>query len=89
MIVDLGIYIFSLLIDTVSFFLPAFSVWPQGLLDGLTYFANSLAVFNFILPIDTFFQALDYFVGFESAYFTVKILLKFIGFFRKSSALTI
>lgn len=89
MLVDLAIYIFSLLINVIAFFLPVFDVWPSTLLTGLEYFTQSLAKFNFILPVDTLFSALTFLITFETFYFSTKILLMFVGFFRKSSALKI
>jgi hypothetical protein len=89
MIVDLLIYVFSLMIDTIVLILPTWTVWPQSLLDGLNYLAQSMAKFNFILPVDTFFACVQFFILFETLYLTTKILLKFFGFVRKSESLNL
>lgn len=82
MLGDLFFYIISIMIKLAVFVLPSFTVWPQTLIDGLTYIFNALAKFNFILPVDTFFSALLFFIHFNALYLGAKLSLKLINFVR-------
>ena len=82
MLGDLFFNILTMLFNAVAFVLPTFTVWPQTLLDGLTYIFQSFAKFNFILPVDTFFQALLFFIHFSALYLGAKLSLKAINFMR-------
>ena len=82
MIVDVLLIIVSWFIRVLVFILPAWSPWPQDLLDGLTYFFSSLAKLNFLFPIDTLFTIILFVINFEVLYFGAKLLTKVINFFR-------
>lgn len=89
MFVDLGLYLLALMINIISALLPAFDVWPSSVTDGLAYFTLALSKFNFILPVDTLFSAITFFVWFETAYLGIKLIFKIVGFFRKSESLNL
>lgn len=82
MLGDLLFYIIRVVFDAVAFVLPSWEVWPDTLIDGLEYIFQSMAKFNFILPVDTFFTALLWFVHFSALYLTAKISLKAFNFMR-------
>jgi hypothetical protein len=82
MVGDLIFYIITKFFEAIAFVLPSWTVWPQILVDGMQYIFESFAKFNFILPIDTFLQALLWFVHFEALYFGAKLSLKAINFMR-------
>lgn len=86
MITDLLIYILRLIIDTIVFVLPSWTVWPPDLLNGLNYTAQSLAKLNFIFPIDSLFTIILFVITFETLYLSSKIILKVFGFIRGSGS---
>ena len=82
MITNILLYIFASLITLVCWILPKWQIWPSDVLDGITYFFQQLAVFNFIFPIDTVFNVLTFLIYFEVAYFTAKLVMKFFNYIR-------
>ncbi len=82
MITSMIITIFCWLIDAVCFLLPQWQIWPDDLLNGIGYFCGCLAKLNFIFPIDTLFTVIIFVIIFESTYFSSKIVMKVINFFR-------
>jgi hypothetical protein len=89
MIGDLIFFIFTKMIEAVSFILPAFSLWPQTLIDGIGYFFASLMKFNIFFPIGTGIDALVFFLDFSAVYLTAKLSIKVVSFMRGSNALDI
>jgi hypothetical protein len=69
-------------IKVIVFILPKWTLWPQALTNGISYFSASLAKFNFIFPIDTLFDIIKVLMLFEVTYFTAKLILKIFNFFR-------
>jgi len=82
MITTLVLYIFVMLMATLTTLLPEWQVWPSSVITGFEYFLNAIGKLNFILPIDTLFSVLLVVITFETAYFTAKIIVKIINFFR-------
>jgi hypothetical protein len=82
MITDILLNVLTYFIDLICSILPGWQIWPESLLTGLQYFFSKLLIFNFIFPIDTLLLAIIFFVGFESLYFSVKIIMKVFNFFR-------
>lgn len=93
MITDTILYIFGFFIDTTASIATFISfdwhVWPRGVLDGFTYFFQSLMKLNLLFPIDTLLQAILFLVGFLSIFYSVKILLKIINWTRGSGSIDI
>lgn len=75
-------YILTFFISFIVLLLPTWSIWPDSLLTGLTYFFSSLAKLNFIFPIDTLFTVLLFIVNFEILYFSSKLVMKLFNYFR-------
>jgi len=82
MITDLLIYIVSAFIQAITFILPTWTPWPSALLEGLTYFFTNLAKFNIIFPVDTLLTVLAFVINFEVIYFSSKLIIKILNFFR-------
>lgn len=82
MITDIFIYLIRIFIDFVVWLLPTWTVWPTALLDGLTYVFASMAKLNFILPIDSLFAVLLFFIQFEVLYLGAKLVMKLFNFIR-------
>jgi len=82
MIIDIFLYILAWLISVIAFILPTWTFWPEDLLEGLSYFAASLAKFNFIFPVDALFAILIFFVSFEALFFGAKLVMKIFNFIR-------
>jgi len=82
MISDLFLYTVGALINLAQFLLPTWQVWPSGVTDGLTFFAQKMSIFNFILPMDTLMSAIIFFISFEVTYFGAKIIVKLLNYIR-------
>jgi hypothetical protein len=82
MITDIIIFIISSFINLITTILPTWQIWPTAFLDGISYISSQIAVFNFIFPIDTLFTVILFFISFEVAYMTAKIIIKVLNFFR-------
>lgn len=93
MITDMFLYILALVMtlifqisDSIS---AGWSVWPSGVLDGLTYFFQQLMMFNFLFPVDTLFSVIVFIINFEVIYLGVKVLLKLFNWLRGASGIEI
>lgn len=82
MIVTLVLYVLTMLLNMISTILPNWQIWPQSLLDGLTYFFSTLWKFDFIIPVATLFQVILFMVSFEVVYFNAKIIMKVFNYLR-------
>lgn len=82
MITTIFILTLSYFINAICFILPTWQIWPAAFLTGLNYFFSQIAQFNFIFPIDTLFIALRFYISFEVAYFTAKLIMKIFNYFR-------
>lgn len=82
MITTLLLTILYYFVVIICIILPTFQIWPNELLQGLSYFFSSLAQFNFIFPIDSFFEILIFFISFETLYFTANLIMKLFNYFR-------
>jgi hypothetical protein len=67
--------------------LPTWAVWPEALTSGLEYIFSSMALINFIFPIDTLFSVILFIVYFETTFYMVKIFLMIFNYFRGSGKL--
>lgn len=82
MIIDIVLYLIGYLLNFISIILPTWTIWPQTLLDGFSYFASAFARLNFLLPINTLFNCLSFLIGFEATYLSVKLTMKLFNFLR-------
>jgi len=93
MITDMFLYIIALVLtmifqisDSIS---AGWSVWPSGVLNGLTYFFQQMMMFNFLFPVDTLFTVIIFIINFEVIYLGVKVLLKMFNWLRGASGIEI
>jgi hypothetical protein len=93
MITDMFLYIISLVMtmifqisDSIS---SGWSIWPSGVLNGITYFFQQLMMFNFLFPIDTLFTVIVFVINFEIIYLGIKVLLKLFNWIRGASGIEI
>jgi hypothetical protein len=70
------------LMGALGFLLPHYSIWPQPFLDGITYLLSSLAIINFIFPIDAVFYGGNVFFTFLALYYGAKLLSSIFNYFR-------
>lgn len=93
MITDAILYIFGFFLDTIasiaSFISQDWHLWPQPLLDGLTYFCATLMKLDFLFPVGTLLLAVLFLIGFLSVYYSIKILLMVINWARGSGSIDI
>lgn len=82
MIFDLIFYLLGYFFSVIAIVMPKWSIWPQAVIDGFTYFAGIFAKLNFILPVDTFFACLSFLIGFEAAYLSAKLIIKTFNYVR-------
>lgn len=69
--------------------LPTYQVWPQAVIDGITYVAQSFKLLNFIFPIDTLFSVCIFLIGFEAVHMGAKIVTKIVNFFRGADGISV
>lgn len=62
--------------------LPEWQLWPQTLLDGISYIAGAFARLDFILPIHELALLLTAYLNFSAAYVSAKLILKIINYLR-------
>lgn len=89
MIIDILIKILSSFFSLIHYILPNWQIWPDVVLNSLRVFASSLARFDFIFPIKSLFDAIIFYIGFEISYYTVKLIVSTVGFFRGSDNIKI
>jgi hypothetical protein len=92
MITDALIYIFSFVLAFLAFILQAifgtFTIWPSALLDGLTFFFQTLMGLNiFFFPVDTALTVLLWLIRFIVIFFGYKLVKKIFNYFRGADAL--
>ena len=87
MLADLLILVFTVVLQTLVFLLPTWTVWPPDLLTGLTYFLHNAMDLNIIIPglVADFFVVLLFAVRGEAIYFTARGVIKLFNFlFRRT-----
>ena len=89
MVTNILLYSISFLLKQIADILPEWSIWPDEVLAGLYYFFANLAKLNIILPLDVIFDCLLFFINFIVIYFTAKLVLMVINFFRGSGEIKI
>lgn len=82
MILTILFYVLGSIVGFLAEFLPVFSVWPASLTDGIYYFGQQLKLLNFILPIYELSLLAMFVLSFLSYWFTAKIIVMIVNFFR-------
>lgn len=89
MIADIFLIIVGWLLQVIIFLLPKWSIWPQTLIDGLTWFFTSLMNLNIVFPVDTLLLCISTFIIFQVYYLQAKIILKIFNYIRGAGGLDI
>lgn len=89
MVIDFILILLYSILGSLAIGLPHFSIWPQSILNAIVYLINSLAIINFILPMDTFFYCVNFFIGFLILYYGAKLLVSIFNYFRGSGEIKI
>lgn len=85
-----GIIIFiGWILGLIALLAPEWTVWPSGVINGISYFFATFAKFNFIFPIDTIMQCIDFLCTFATLFFTAKILIMAVNWFRGAGEIKI
>jgi hypothetical protein len=82
MIFTMVFYVLSYLVTMICDVLPAWTIWPDSLLNSITYFSNSILSLNFLLPISELFTILMFLINFEVFYLSTKIVAKLFNYVR-------
>jgi hypothetical protein len=83
MILDIALYVIGQFISWVALLLPAFSIYPDSLLNGLQFFGEKISSLDFfIFDIPKLFGILIFIIQFEIYYFTALKIVSIINFFR-------
>jgi hypothetical protein len=69
----------TLFIRIFIIILPSWSVWPNEIKEGLSYFIATLKTFNFILPIDSIFSCLLFLLVFIGYLLMTKVILLIVN----------
>jgi hypothetical protein len=78
------------MITWLSFLLPNFSVYPQAMLDGLSFFGQKISSLDFfVFDISAIFTIFIFLLQFELFYFVAKKTVSIINFFRGSGKIEI
>jgi hypothetical protein len=93
MITTIFLYIISFIFGTIGDIMLTiagnFSIWPAGVLSGLTYFCTQLMNWNFLLNIKELLSMLKFMVGFDIIYVGIRLLLKLFNYIRGAGPLDI
>lgn len=82
MITNAIIILIGWVLGLIALLAPTWTVWPQGVIDGIAYFFAQIGKLNFIFPIDTLMQAIEFLNTFAILYFSAKILIMAVNWFR-------
>lgn len=93
MITNIFIYIISFLIGGIAglsnFIARGFSIWPDSVINGLTYFFTILMNWDFLINISALLSAIKFMIAFDVIYVGVKLLLKLFNWIRGSGGIEI
>jgi hypothetical protein len=87
MVIDILLNIIGIFLKFLSVYLPTWLIWPDFLINGLTYFFDIIAKLNFLLPVDYFFGAISLFLTFLTYFGIAKIIFWLISLFRGKPAI--
>lgn len=73
----------------VALLAPTWTLWPDGFINGITYFFTGLMKFNFIFPVDTALQGINFLAEFAVLFFSAKLLVMLVNWLRGSGEIKI
>lgn len=89
MITTVFLIIIGYFLGFLALSLPTWTLWPADILNGIKYFFNNLAAFNFIFPIDTCLHCLNFLATFAALFFSAKLIINIINWFRGAGEIKI
>jgi len=89
MITTVLLIIISYFLGFLALLLPAWTVWPADIIAGIKYVFNTLATLNFIFPIDTFLHCLNFLADYAALFFSAKLIINIINWFRGAGEIKI
>jgi hypothetical protein len=84
MVIDFLLILLNTILEALGYWLPHYSIWPDSILNGITYLINSITIINFIFPIDTLFFCLNLFINFLIYYYGARLLIYIFNWLRGS-----
>lgn len=88
MILDIGLYLFGTIINWLIILLPDFSIYPDQLLNGISFFGEKMASLDFfIFDVPAFMVIFLFILQFEIYYFLALKIASIANFFRGSGKL--
>lgn len=88
MIITLLIYIISSLFGMIALMLPAIQLWPDSVLNAISWFFSCIYdLKSIIFFIPQLLAALSFFLTFLTYFILYKLIIKAIGLLRGSSNL--
>lgn len=82
MIFDLIFLILGTFLTFIIGLFPTWNIWPQTILDGITYIFSIMAKLNFFIPIDTAYICIAFFINFIGYFITYLIIKKVFNWIR-------
>lgn len=83
MIIDVILYIFGSFIGWIGLLLSEYSIYPQNLLNGISFFGQKIATLDFfIFDIPAIMTIFLFVLQFEIYYFFALKIVSVINFFR-------
>lgn len=73
----------------VALLAPTWTLWPDGFINGITYFFTGLMKFNFIFPVDTALQGINFLASFAVLFFSAKLLIMLVNWLRGAGEIKI
>ena len=89
MITDLFLLIIAWLISAISFLLPNIHILPDEFTTAVTYLINVFTSFDFLFPVAGILKLITFFIYFEGLYFTGRLVVSIINFFRGAGRIEI
>lgn len=66
----------------IIFLFPTWTIWPDSVINGISYIFSVVAKLNFLFPIDTCFICLAFFLDFIGYFITYLIVKKIFNYLR-------
>ena len=89
MIITLFLKIVTLVMSIFLTIVPQWQVWPDSVSNFINITATTLANFNIIFPIDTFFQCAIFLINYFSFYLFIRLIFMGLNFLRGGKSLEI
>lgn len=94
MLIDILLFILGIIIDLLVYVLDflligKITIWPDELLNGLTYFFTNLMNFDFVLNIGQLLLVLQFLFLFFILYVPARLIVKLVNWIRGAGSIDI